>query len=143
MNILTDIRIFKGDDMILFGKLFTENLSGNEIISLSGELGSGKTTFVKGASIALNIKEEIISPTFVILREYRGLKPLYHFDFYRLEKLSELLDLNFFDIIYLSGIKFIEWGDKFTELEKYYDYIIKFEISSLMERNVRVYTNNE
>lgn len=143
MKILTEIYIFKEEDMILLGKLFTETLLDSCVVSLEGELGSGKTTFVKGAGFALNIDEEIISPTFVILREYRGIKPLYHFDFYRLSKETELFDIDFFDVINFPGIKFIEWGDKFLSLTDYYDYVIRFEKPCPELRILRIYSKDE
>lgn len=139
----SEIYVYKAEDMVLLGKLFTEALTNNEVISLDGELGSGKTTFVKGAEKALNIDSEIISPSFTILREYNGSKPLYHFDFYRLSREAQVLDVGFFDIIDSPGIKFIEWGDKFEVFKKYFDYIIKLEIVSRNLRIVKIYNMNE
>jgi tRNA threonylcarbamoyladenosine biosynthesis protein TsaE len=138
-KLICEITINSSIDMISFGKLFTQTLKGNEAISLEGDLGSGKTTLVKGAGIALKIKEEIISPTFIILREYKGKKPMYHFDFYRLKDTHEVYDISFYDIISADGIKYIEWGNKFSDLEKYYDFVIKFEIQSLEKRLIKIY----
>jgi len=143
MEGFSEIYVYRAEDMVLLGKLFTETLIGNEVISLEGELGSGKTTFVKGAGKALNINEEVISPSFIILREYRGLKPLYHFDFYRLSREVHVLDIGFFDIIDSPGVKFIEWGNKFHNLKKYFDYVIKFEISFKDLRIVRICERDE
>lgn len=142
MEGLSEIYVYKPEDMILLGRLFAETLTDDEVVSLEGELGSGKTTFVKGVGQALKVDTEIISPTFVILRDYCGEKPLYHLDFYRLLEESQILDLGFFDIIDLPGIKFIEWGNKFNILKEYFDYVIRFEIVSVYLRIVRIYKTN-
>lgn len=139
MEGLSEIYVYKPEDMILLGKFFTKTLTDDEVVSLEGEFGSGKTTFVKGAGKALNVDSEIISPTFVILKDYSGEKSLYHFDFYRLSEESQLLDIGFSDIIDLPGIKFIEWGNKFNAIKEYFDYIINFEIVSEYLRIVRIY----
>ena len=139
LKLITEVVINSYIDMISFGKLFTESLNGNEIISLQGDLGSGKTTLVKGAGKALKIDEEIISPTFVILREYHGSKTLFHFDFYRLDKVQEVIEISFLDIIETSGIKYIEWGNKFEELVKYYDMILNIEKISDDTRLIKIY----
>jgi len=142
MEGLSEIYIYKPEDMILLGRLFAETLTNDEVVSLEGELGSGKTTFVKGVGQALNVDSEIISPTFVILKDYNGRKPLYHLDFYRLSDEFQIFDIGFFDIIDFPGVKFIEWGNKFNTLMKYFDYIIRFEIVSEYIRIVRIYKAN-
>ena len=85
------------------------------VISLVGDLGAGKTTFTKGFAKGLNIKDNITSPTFTIMNEYKsGVKPLYHFDMYRLASLEEALELGFgeyFDLTKLSGVSIVEWAE--------------------------------
>jgi len=84
-------------------------LQGNETIILSGELGSGKTTFVQYLAAALDIKENITSPTFNIVRSYNGKYPLRHFDMYRLQE-AELAELGFEELMQEQGINVIEWN---------------------------------
>lgn len=86
-----------------------QHLQGNETIILSGELGSGKTTFVQYLAVALDVKENITSPTFNIVRFYNGKYPLRHFDMYRLQE-AELAELGFEEIIDSYGINVIEWN---------------------------------
>lgn len=88
-----------------------------DLVNLSGELGAGKTLFVKGLAGALDIPEEMVtSPTFSILNEYEGTGVLlYHFDFYRLGSERELENIGFQDYFYGSGISIVEWGDLFPE----------------------------
>ncbi|MEN6444857.1 MAG: tRNA (adenosine(37)-N6)-threonylcarbamoyltransferase complex ATPase subunit type 1 TsaE [Candidatus Cloacimonas sp.] len=84
-------------------------LKKGDIITLSGDLGSGKTFFVKQLGKALGIADEIDSPSFVMLKEYlSGAIPLYHLDLYRLKNKDELFDLGIFDILD-QGITVIEW----------------------------------
>ncbi len=82
----------------------------NMVICLNGELGTGKTVFVKGFAQALGVKETITSPTFNIVKEYEnGELPLYHMDVYRLEEKKEDIGLN--DYFKKGGVTIIEWAD--------------------------------
>lgn len=82
----------------------------NMVICLNGELGSGKTVFVKGFAASLGINEVITSPTFNLVKEYQsGELPLFHMDVYRLE--SDTKDLGLTDYFIKSGITIIEWSD--------------------------------
>ena len=82
----------------------------NMVICLDGELGSGKTIFVKGFAHALGIEENITSPTFNIIKEYNsGELPLYHMDVYRLDENS--IDIGFDEYINKNGVCLIEWSD--------------------------------
>lgn len=84
------------------------------VISLVGDLGAGKTTFTKGFALGLGIDENITSPTFTILNEYKGENNLYHFDMYRLSSKEEADELGFeeyFDLSKLDGITVVEWAE--------------------------------
>ena len=72
----------------------------------------GKTTFVKGVARALEVKEEITSPSFTIMTVYQGCLPLYHIDLYRLENFGEIEDLGIEEFLYGDGISIIEWGER-------------------------------
>ena len=86
----------------------------NMVICLNGELGTGKTVFVKGFAQALGIEETITSPTFNIVKEYNdGELPLYHMDVYRLENKSD--DIGIKDYFNKGGITIIEWADMIEE----------------------------
>lgn len=98
-------------------KKLAKKLTG--VIALIGELGSGKTTFAQGFAEGLGIKDKIISPTFVLIRQHRipkTDKPLYHIDLYRLEDFAEL---GLKDLIEdPNNIVLIEWAEKLKELPK-------------------------
>ena len=83
-----------------------------DIIALIGDLGTGKTALTKYIAEGLGVTEEVISPTFTIVREYRsGRLPLFHFDVYRLGSGEELLDIGAEDMLYGEGACVIEWAD--------------------------------
>ena len=79
-------------------------------ILLDGDLGAGKTTFVKGLAKGLKAKiKEVVSPTFVLMNIYKGKIPIYHFDLYRLEKPQEIESLNIDEYLQSDGVAVIEW----------------------------------
>lgn len=86
-------------------------LAPGDVVNLTGELGAGKTAFVQGAARALGVDGPVVSPTFVLVREYRGQMPIYHVDVYRLDRLQEVHDLGFEDLLDPAGVVFVEWGD--------------------------------
>ena len=96
---------------IRLGKL----LQGGEIIGLVGELGTGKTCFVRGLTEGLEVSREtwIRSPTFTLVNEYQGRLPIYHIDLYRIESTSELEELNLREYLYSRGVSLIEWFEYF------------------------------
>lgn len=95
-----------------------EELRDGDIIALCGDLGAGKTHFVKGLAAGMGCSgEEVSSPTFTLVHEYSGCRvPLYHFDFYRLEDEGELLAIGFDDYLGRPGVLAIEWADRFPRL---------------------------
>ena len=87
-------------------------LRPGDVLSLGGDLGAGKTTFVQGLAIGLGITERVTSPSFVLLKEYLGGRyPLIHMDVYRLERMQEVVDLGYDEFLDPSHIVVVEWGD--------------------------------
>jgi len=92
-------------------------LKSGDILCLFGELGSGKTTFVKGIAKGLRINPtQVNSPTFVLLNIYEGRLPLYHFDFYRLGKQQEISAIGYDEFFYDEGVTVVEWAERLKEL---------------------------
>ncbi len=93
-------------------------LTGGDCIALVGELGTGKTMFVKGLAKGLGVEDYLYvnSPSFVVLKEYHGEKDLYHFDVYRLDPESFCETLDYERYFYGDGITVIEWADKIMDV---------------------------
>ncbi|MBN1525011.1 MAG: tRNA (adenosine(37)-N6)-threonylcarbamoyltransferase complex ATPase subunit type 1 TsaE [Spirochaetales bacterium] len=107
------------------------------VIALSGRLGAGKTTLVKGIAQALHIREPVTSPTYTIISEYEGSVPLYHVDLYRIKDSSELYDIGLEEYIFGKGITVIEWPDLGVEL--YPESLISISIQ-VREDGARIFT---
>jgi tRNA threonylcarbamoyladenosine biosynthesis protein TsaE len=88
-----------------------------DVFALRGELGAGKTQFVKGFVSGVGSRAEVTSPTFTLIHEYAdGRCPVYHFDFYRLDTPDEALRLGLEDYLHGDGICILEWADRFPQL---------------------------
>ena len=105
-------------DTLNIGRLIAKMLKPADVICLSGELGSGKTVLAKGIAWGLGIKtNEIVSPTFVLLRQYPDARiPFYHFDLYRLKSPEDILGLGYEEYLYGDGVTVIEWPDRLKYL---------------------------
>ena len=82
-----------------------------DVIVLAGDLGAGKTAFVQGFGRGLGVTDRITSPTFTLVHVYEGRVPVHHLDVYRLEQLSEVLDLGLAEMLDEGGVVLVEWGD--------------------------------
>ena len=118
------------------GAMLARGLKPPSVVALFGELGSGKTVLVKGMARALGIRaEDVVSPTFVLVREYKGKFALYHFDLYRLNKKKGARHLGLDDYLFGNGISVIEWADRIEDdLPKGY---LRVEIS-IIDKNKRL-----
>ena len=105
------------EQTLRLGELIGLHAQDGMFLALDGELGAGKTVLVKGIAKGLGIDEEVLSPTFTLLREYgQGRIPLHHFDVYRIEEPEELTETGFFDYIGAEGITVVEWAKLIPEL---------------------------
>ena len=116
MGAALDVVTETAEDTRKAAAALAELLVPGDVISLTGDLGAGKTTFVQGAARGLGVTDRVASPTFVLVREYRGDVPVYHVDVYRLDRLQEVIDLGFEDLLDPSGVVFVEWGDAVASL---------------------------
>lgn len=99
-------------------KKFIDAMGDNTIFAFYGKMGAGKTTFIKAVCENLGVKDVINSPTFAIVNEYlagNG-EPIYHFDFYRIKKEQEVLDIGYEDYIYSDCLCFMEWPELIEDL---------------------------
>jgi tRNA threonylcarbamoyladenosine biosynthesis protein TsaE len=98
---------------------FVEAMGDNTVFAFYGKMGAGKTTFIKAICEELGVNDVITSPTFAIVNEYRSDiadELIYHFDFYRIKKLSEVYDMGYEDYFFSGAICFIEWPELIEEL---------------------------
>ncbi|NLT19585.1 MAG: tRNA (adenosine(37)-N6)-threonylcarbamoyltransferase complex ATPase subunit type 1 TsaE [Syntrophomonadaceae bacterium] len=102
--------IYNEEEMNRLGILIAKHLKGDEIIYLSGELGAGKTTLVRGIMRGLNYQDKVTSPTFTLMNLYSSHPPVFHFDFYRLGP-GEIEELGLQDYLGRGGISMIEWPE--------------------------------
>jgi tRNA threonylcarbamoyladenosine biosynthesis protein TsaE len=98
------------------GQALAGLLRPGDVVSLTGDLGAGKTNLVQGAARGLGVTEPVLSPTFTLIRQYQGSVPIYHLDVYRLDRIQDVLDLGFDELVDQEGIVFVEWGDAIDAL---------------------------
>jgi len=98
---------------------FIAQMGDDTVFAFYGKMGAGKTTFIKALCKLLGVEDEVNSPTFAIINEYRSqttAELIYHFDFYRIKKLEEVYDLGYEDYFYSGALCFIEWPELVEEL---------------------------
>jgi tRNA threonylcarbamoyladenosine biosynthesis protein TsaE len=111
-----ELRTGTAEDTREVGEALATLLRPGDAVSLTGELGAGKTTLVQGVARGLAITDLVVSPTFTLVREYRGRLPLVHADVYRLDRVQDVIDLGLEDSWEREGVLFVEWGDVVPEL---------------------------
>ena len=123
------------------GAEYAANAGAGDVFALRGELGAGKTAFVKGFVAALGSNEPVTSPTFTLLHEYRGGRlPVYHFDFYRLNDRESLLQVGADDYFFGDGISVVEWADRFPDL---IPRVAKWLSFTIQDETHRIITQDE
>ena len=114
-----EIKIQSLDQIHEAAKEFIAAMGENTVFALYGKMVAGKTTFVKAVCEELGVTDVITSPTFAIVNEYRSedtAELIYHFDFYRINKLEEVYDMGYEDYFYSGALCFIEWPELVEEL---------------------------
>ena len=107
-----------GDAAQEFVQYVSSSALQSNIFAFYGQMGAGKTTFIKALCDALGVEDDVNSPTFTIVNEYRTAKgfPIYHFDFYRINKTSEAYDIGMDEYFSGDGLCFMEWPEKIQEI---------------------------
>ena len=99
------------DDTRELGAALAGVARGGDLLLLSGDLGAGKTTLVQGFARGLSVHEAVVSPTFVLARQYAGRLPMVHADAYRMDNLLEVNDLDLPEVLDDGAVALVEWGD--------------------------------
>ena len=114
-----EIRITSLDTIHEAARQFIANMGQHTVFAFYGKMGAGKTTFIKAVCEALGVEDPVNSPTFAIINEYRSATTqelIYHFDFYRINKVEEAFDFGYEDYFYSGALCFIEWPELIEEL---------------------------
>ena len=98
------------------GEAIAPLLAPRDAVILTGELGAGKTTLVQGVARGLRIEDQVVSPTFMLVREYRGRLAVAHVDVYRLDRIQDVVDLGLEELGDGEAVLLVEWGDSIEEL---------------------------
>lgn len=127
-------------ETIMVGAQIARYLRPGDMVALSGGLGSGKTTLVKGIAKGLGVKKYryVNSPSFTLVKEYKGRIPLFHFDVYRLDKLRDIEDIGYEDYLARNGIVVIEWSNKMTRILPKMRLDVSMKISGPSKRNLTI-----
>lgn len=117
---------------------WAKRLKPGTVVALAGELGAGKTTFVRFLAQSLGFHGQVTSPTFTLANHYRGRLPLYHIDCYRLNQHKDLAGAGLEDLLpSADGVTLVEWADKFPEYLPVQTLMLEFSISGETQRQVR------
>lgn len=125
------------DETIQAGFEFAKQLKAGDVVCLDGDLGAGKTHFVKGVAAYFGIQaDKVNSPTYTLINEYSGSLPIYHFDCYRLEQEKEALEIGAEEYFYDEGVCLIEWPRKILSLIPEYATWIKISHLKGFQRKI-------
>ncbi len=115
------------DETDRFGKKLGSFLKPGDTIALIGDLGTGKTTLTKSIALGMGIEDRVTSATFTLINVYEGKIPMYHFDVYRLDNISEMDYMGFDEYFYGDGVSVVEWADKIVDFlpEEYLEIIFE------------------
>ena len=121
------------------GEALARRLEPGTVIAFTGDLGAGKTAFVRGLARGLGVRERVTSPTFTIVNEYEGGRlPLFHFDMYRLGSADELFHIGWEDYLARNGVCAVEWSENVDEALD--GDTIRVDISRGEDDNTRIIT---
>ncbi len=127
----------------LLGQKIGTSISAGTVICLTGDLGSGKTSFVQGLARGLGVPNNyyITSPTYVLINEYPGRYPLFHVDLYRIENPVDFQDIGLYEILHGNGVVAVEWADKLSK-DLQCEYLsVHFEILNDESRKLIISAN--
>ncbi len=119
------------------GAAFAEKLPAGAVAALYGDLGCGKTAFVRGMARGMGLDEaQVSSPTFTIVNEYEGERPLFHFDMYRLASADELFDIGWEDYLARGGVCAVEWSENVPGAFEGDEYAVRFRRTGETDREI-------
>lgn len=137
------------EETIELGQKFAERLKKGDVVLFFGDLGSGKTEFVKGICRFFEVDEIVTSPTFTIMNQYNGTfgdedLQIFHIDLYRIKTKEELVQIGFEECLYSAdSIKLVEWAENSHDIAKFASYTIRInsDFDNLNERLIEIISN--
>lgn len=124
------------------GERFAKELPDGSVVAFYGELGSGKTAFVRGMARGMGIDAAVSSPTFTIVNEYIGERNLFHFDMYRLGSADELFDIGWEDYLGRGGVCAVEWSENVADAFEGDEYTVTFHKTGQDAREITIEGGN-
>ena len=138
MNIILKKTSVSAEETEKIGFQFAKLLSPGDCLAMKGDLGAGKTAFVRGMAKYLCPKARVQSPTYTIVNSYGGKIPLYHFDMYRIDGEESLYSTGFFDYLDAGGICAVEWSEKIEDFLPDDRYTVTIEKTGEETREITV-----
>ncbi|MBN8703283.1 MAG: tRNA (adenosine(37)-N6)-threonylcarbamoyltransferase complex ATPase subunit type 1 TsaE [Bacteroidetes bacterium] len=135
-----EVFIDNTDDLGKAAKLLLPYLKTHSIVAFYAAMGAGKTTFIKEICAALAVTDSVTSPTYSIINEYRTAanKPIYHFDFYRINSIQEAIDIGCEDYFFSGNICLLEWPERIESLLPGNLLKVKIEVISEAKRMIKI-----
>lgn len=124
------------------GRRFASGLPGGTVVAMYGDLGAGKTAFVRGMARGMGLSCRVSSPTFTIVNEYIGERELIHFDMYRLESADELFDIGWEDYLRRGAVCAVEWSEKVEDAFFGDEIVLRIEKLGDSERKIIIEEGN-
>ena len=121
---------------ISIGESFGKKLVPGDVVAMYGDLGAGKTAFVRGMAQGMGLDARVSSPTFTIVNEYQGKVPLFHFDMYRLKNSDELFEIGWEDYLVRGGVCAVEWSENVEDA--FFPGVIKVIIEKLNDTERKI-----
>ena len=125
------------------GERFAKNLADGTVVAMYGDLGAGKTAFVRGMARGMGLTNRVSSPTFTIVNEYCGERELIHFDMYRLNDSDELFDIGWEDYLARGAVCAVEWSEKVDDAFYGDETVVRIEKLGDTERKITIEEGGE
>ena len=138
MKMIMEILTHTVEETELAGQVLSRTLTPGTVVALYGDLGAGKTAFVRGMAKGLNSPSRVTSPTFTIVNEYSGSLELFHFDMYRLSSSDELFEIGWEDYLGRGGVCVVEWSENVSDAFDGTEIRVSIEKLSDTDRKITV-----
>ena len=134
------LKIGSTDDLPKAAAAILESLDGRSVVAFRGEMGAGKTTLIRAVCDRLGVTDTVTSPTFAIVNEYRGdgTPPVYHFDFYRIDRIEEAFDFGYEEYFYGGDLCLVEWPEKIESLLPDDAMTVRIEVTGEDSRTIEI-----